>query len=112
MLLGDQEKLCENSYFFGVFCRKFQWFHEKVHPSIAFLYCFIKNATLQCFFDILQYKKSNTPMLFGDVSINMQQGQQQAQQQAQQQGQQQGQQQEQQQGQQQGQQHPQGIPKH
>ena len=63
MLLGEEEKLCEKAYFFGGFCRKSHWFHEKVHPSIVFLYFFIKNATLQCFFRILQHKKSNTPML-------------------------------------------------
>ena len=57
MLLGEEEKLCEKADFFGGFCEKFHWFHEKVHPSIAFLYFFIKNATLQSFLEILQYKK-------------------------------------------------------
>ena len=61
MLLGEEEKLCEKADFFGVFCEKFHWFHEKVHPSIAFLYFFIKNATLQCFLEILQYKKATLP---------------------------------------------------
>ena len=61
MLLGAREKLCEKADFFGVFCRKSQWFHEKVHPSIAFLYFFIKMQLSNAFFRFYNTKKATLP---------------------------------------------------
>ena len=61
MLLGEEEKLCEKAYFFGGFCRKSHWFHEKVNPSIVFLYFSLKMQLSNAFLRFYNTKKATLP---------------------------------------------------